>query len=127
MFLRVGLGLTFLFIGVDILRHPTVWIGYVPRETMLGLDSETMLRIGGFFDMIVGTLLIIKAWPRVAGALATLHLIGIFSLNGIDGVLARNIGLLGAAIAVLVWPNSYRRRRWWWSKRRRWRGTEDEV
>ncbi|HBE89759.1 MAG: hypothetical protein A3E37_02475 [Candidatus Andersenbacteria bacterium RIFCSPHIGHO2_12_FULL_46_9] len=127
LFLRVGLGLTFLFIGVDILRHPTVWIGYVPRETMLGLDSETMLRIGGFFDMIVGTLLIIKAWPRVAGALATLHLIGIFSLNGIDGVLARNIGLLGAAIAVLVWPNSYRRRRWWWSKRRRWRGTEDEV
>jgi hypothetical protein len=127
LFLRVGLGLTFLFIGVDILRHPTAWLGYVPQETMLSLDRETMLKIGGLFDITIGLLLTIKAWPRVAGALAVLHLLGIFSLNGIDGVLARNIGLLGAGIAVMVWPNSYRRRRWWWSKRRRWRGTEDEV
>ncbi len=127
MFLRVGLGLTFVFIGIDILRHPTMWLGYVPQETLLGFNQETMLRMGGLFDMVVGTLLIIKAWPRLAGALAVLHLIGIFTLNGIDGVLARNIGLLGTAIAITVWPNSYRRKKWWWSRNKRWRGTEDEY
>lgn len=127
LFLRVGLGLTFLFIGVDILRHPTVWLGFVPQETMFSLDRDTMLKMGGLFDITIGLLLTIKAWPRVAAALAVIHLLGIFSLNGIDGVLARNIGLLGTAIAVMVWPNSYRRKRWWWSKRRRWRGMEDEI
>lgn len=127
MFLRVGLGLTFLFIGVDILRHPTAWLSFVPQETMFSLNRETMLKVGGLFDITIGLLLTTKAWPRVAGALAVVHLLGIFSLNGIDGVLARNIGLLGTAIAVMIWPNSYRRKRWWWSKRRRWRGMEDEI
>lgn len=126
MFLRIGLGLTFIYIGVDILRHPNMWIGYVPQETMFTLDRAAMLRLGGLFDITIGAMLGAKIWPRLAGALAVLHLMGIFTLNGIDSVLARNIGLLGTALAVVVWPKNYRRKRWWWQRRRGWRGIEEE-
>lgn len=126
MFLRIGLGLTFIYIGVDILRHPNMWIGYVPQETMFTLDRAAMLRLGGLFDITIGAMLGAKIWPRLAGVLAVLHLMGIFTLNGIDSVLARNIGLLGTALAVVVWPKNYRRKRWWWQRRRGWRGIEEE-
>jgi len=118
LFLRIGLGLTFIYIGVDILRHPDMWIGYVPNETMFGFARETLLRFGGLLDLVIGMLLLVKVLPKVASWLAVLHLIGIFTLNEIDGVLARNLGLLGAAIAIAIWPSSYHRRRHWWNKGR---------
>lgn len=124
--MRIGLGLTFIYIGVDILRHPNLWIGYIPQETVFNLDRVTMLRLAGLFDITIGAMLGAKIWPRLAGSLAVLHLIGIFTLNGMDSVVARNIGLLGTALAVAVWPKSYRRKRWWWQRRRGWRGIEEE-
>jgi uncharacterized membrane protein YphA (DoxX/SURF4 family) len=125
LFLRVGLGLTFLYIGLDIWRHPDMWIGYVPSETMFGLTRESMLRFGGLFDLVIGVLLVTKVMPKLAGALAVLHLVGIFTLNGIDAVLVRNVGLLGAALAVAVWPSSYHRRKRWWGNRMKKRSGEE--
>jgi hypothetical protein len=125
LILRAGLGLTFIYIGVDILRHPDLWIGYVPNETMFGLSRDSLLRFGGFFDLIIGALLMTKTAPKIGGSLAVLHLMGIFTLNGIDSVLARNIGLLGAAIAVAIWPSSYRKKKHKWGRKSKKNNTQD--
>lgn len=117
LFMRVGLGFTFVYIGIDILRHPDLWIGYLPNETMFGFAREALLKFGGFLDLIIGVSLMTKRATKLGGSLAVLHLIGIFTLNGVDSVLARNFGLLGAAIAVTIWPSSYHRKKHKWGKK----------
>ncbi len=115
-FLRWGLGLTFLWIGVDILRHPSLWIGYVPENLLFSLPRETVLRANGLFDVLVGLALIAQFLPKLAALLATVHLAGIVATSGIGAVLIRDVGLLGAALALLLWPAHYHRKKGWKSK-----------
>lgn len=103
-FLSWGLGIVFLWIGFDILKHPDAWIGYVPTELPFGLDRVLALKINGVFDAIVGSLLILGWWPKIIAALAALHLIGILVDQGVDQVIIRDVGLLGASLALLFWP-----------------------
>lgn len=112
-FLRMGLGIAFLWIGVDMLRHPDVWIGYVPEDVPLGLTQEAALQVGGLFDVVVGLALMVPVLPKLMGGLAAIYLLTIVVTNGVDAVLIRNIGLLGAALALLFWPTHYHRKKGW--------------
>ncbi len=103
-FLSWGLGIVFLWIGLDILRHPDAWIGYVPAHLPFGLDRALALKLNGIFNTAIGIFLILGWWPKIIAALATLHLIGILFQQGIDAILIRDIGLLGASLALLFWP-----------------------
>lgn len=127
-FLRWGLGLTFLGIGVDIFWHPDIWIGYVPESLpFINLSREATLQIGGVFDLTVGTLLIMNAWLKLTSFLAVIHLVGIIILNGIDAVLIRNIGLLGMGLALMFWPTHYHKKKGgWWSKKSKKSYAEEE-
>ena len=99
-------------IGVDILRHPGLWIGYAPAKVPLGLTRETALQVSGFFDVVVGLALTVPVWPRLMGALAAAHLLAIIVTQGIDAVLIRDVGLTGAALAILFWPMHYHQKKW---------------
>lgn len=106
-----GLGATFLWIGLDILIHPESWIGFVPPELPAGLTRDTALQLNGALDTMLGIFLLLRWWQKTTALLAALHLIGILVTNGIDAVIIRDIGLLGAALALLLWPTKYRKRR----------------
>lgn len=121
LFLRLGLGLTFLGIGIDILRHPDIWLGYVPASVPLGLAREMALQVSGFFDVAVGLALMVPVWPRLMGGLATAHLLAILITQGVDAVLIRDMGLLGAALAVTLWPTHYHRKKGWGGRLFFWR------
>lgn len=99
----------FLWIGVDILRHPTDWIGYVPANLTFGLAPETALKLNGLFDVALGAALFLRFWPKLAALLAALHLIGILLTSRIDAVLIRDVGLLGMALALWRWPTHYKK------------------
>lgn len=103
-FLRIGLGIVFLWIGLDIFKHTDAWIGYVPAELPFGFDRLLAIKINGAFDVIVGVCLILGWWPKVVAALAALHLIGILVDQGANQVIIRDVGLLGASLALLSWP-----------------------
>jgi len=111
VFLRWGLGLTFIFIGVDIFRNPQNWIGYMPTDVPFGLAREGALRTAGFFDVALGALFIARFMPKTVGFLASMHLIVIIVMNGLDSVVVRDIGLLGATMAIWFWPTRHHRRR----------------
>lgn len=115
--LRVSLGLTFLLIGIDILRHPEVWLGYVPATLPLGISRELGLQLSGVFDVVLGALMTVRMFPKIVAGLAAVHLAGVLVSYGIDAVTVRDIGLLGAAVALTLWPGGYRRR-WGWFGRR---------
>ncbi len=110
-FLRWGIGATFLWIGIDILKHPQAWIGYVPPDLPITLAREDALRINGIADAALGIVILMGWLPKTSALLAALHLAGIIIMNGLDAVLIRDVGLLGAALALFVWPSHYRKHR----------------
>ena len=118
LFISWGLGIVFLWIGLDILVHPNSWIGFLPATIPGGISRELALQINGVLDAMLGVLLILRWWQKLAAAIAVIHLISILITNGIDAVVIRDIGLLGAAIGLLLWPTKYRRHKWWkfWQK-----------
>lgn len=111
LLLRSSLGLTFVWIGVDILRHPTSWIGYVPANLPTGLDRSLTLQLGGVFDVALGLLFLADRFPKTTALLAALHIGGVLATQGIDAVVVRDIGLLGASLALFTWPHHRRRHR----------------
>jgi len=124
--MRVGLGIVFLWIGVDIVRTPDSWIGFLPQTLPLGLARETALQLNGFFDIVLGFLLISGRIPKFAALLAGLHLAGIVIANGVDAITIRDVSLLTTALALFVWPYHRRKRRWGKKKRRVQTEQEDE-
>lgn len=109
LFLSAGLGAVFLWIGVDILRNPDAWIGYLPQDIPLGLSREMALRLNGIFDAGLGALLILRWWPKITAFLAATHLAGILVTQGVDAVIIRDVALLGASLALLTWPKRHHR------------------
>lgn len=104
--LRVGLGTTFLWIGILILKDPQGWGGFVLpwAYSLLPFSLEkTMLGIA-VFDIIAGLMMIVGYRTGWAAFLGALHLAVVLTVSGINTVTVRNIGLLAAALA--VWTSS---------------------
>lgn len=102
-FLRTGLGIVFLWIGLDVFRHPDAWIGFAPPQGTLGLDRLALLKAGGAFDIAVGVSLLLGAFPRITALLAAFHLAGVLVTQGLNAILIRDVGLLGAALSLFFW------------------------
>lgn len=108
--LRIGLGLVYLYSGYDLIAHPLNWIGYMP-DWFGGMVSAIMpldqyLKIQGAGEIVLA--LVFLAWflPRwivcIAAAAAAAEMAGILLFVGIDPVTFRDIGLLGAAVALMI-------------------------
>ena len=111
--LRLGLGLVFLWIGLDMIRSPNNWIGFLPANLPFGLSQDLALKLSSFLDIILGALIILGPFRKTTSALASLHLISIIVINGIDAVIIRDVGLLGASLALFFWPTSKHSRKTW--------------
>ena len=106
--LRVGIAITFIWIGILIFREPEAWGGFlqpwavnllpVPlREAMIGT---------AILDIAIGTFLLIDILTWLAALLGAFHLAIVLTTVGIDVVTVRDIGLLAATIALTItaWP-----------------------
>lgn len=109
--LRLGLGLMYLYSGYDLFYNPRHWYGFVPQwfSRLLGGELSVInayLRLQGVGEFIIGLLFL--AWfsgtrgVRIAAALAVFEMALILLFVGIDPITFRDIGLLGAAIALLI-------------------------
>ena len=111
LILRLGLGLTFVWVGIDMFRHPEAWVGFVPTTIPLGLSRQATLQLSALFDIAIGLLFLTNNFARITALVASLHLVGIIAIHGLDAVIVRDVGLLGASLALLFWPH-HRRRHW---------------
>jgi uncharacterized membrane protein len=107
--LSIGLGIVFFWIGVDILRHPDSWIGFIPTNLPVHIPTTSLLKANGVFDMAIGLLLILRIWPKLIAFLAMGHLAVIIITQGLDAVIIRDVGLLGVTLALLSWPKRHYR------------------
>lgn len=105
-FLRLGLAITFVWVGIFILRDPAGWGGFIKpwAREFLPADLVGFMRANGIFNIAVGSLLGLGIWVRLVSILAVLHLVGGLVASGIDAVTVRDIGLLGGALALAFWP-----------------------
>lgn len=102
--LRVGLGITFLWIGVLIFKQPEVWGGYLkPWAFKLLPVSLSQAMIGtAILDITIGFLFLIDTLTWLASLLAIIHLIIVLTVSGITDITVRDIAILTGAIAVMI-------------------------
>lgn len=111
--LRLGLGLMYLYSGYDLIAYPHHWYGFLPRWFSLVVSSvlplDQYLRLQGAGETILGILLLAWFLPpwmyRIAAAVAAAEMATILFFVGIDPITFRDIGLLGAAVALLAYPS----------------------
>lgn len=108
--LRLGLGLMYLYSSYDLFYYPQHWYGFVPKwlsQAVIPIVSvESYLRLQGVAEFVIGLLFLAwfsgKLGVRIAAIAATLEMALILLFVGIDPITFRDIGLLGAAAAILI-------------------------
>ncbi len=106
--LQIGLSLTFLYAGVDMVRDPSGWLGWFPHwlTQVSPLKDIPLLYTIGVGHIILAVFLLIPKYRRGASILAALFLFLVLATSsfGSWSVIFRDIGVLGAALALAVAP-----------------------
>ena len=92
--LRVGLGITFCWIGILILTQP--WVQALAPDPLLVMIPTAVL------DIIVGFLLLMDAATWLAAGIGAGHLLIVMATTGIGTIIIRDLGLFAASLALLV-------------------------
>lgn len=103
--LKIGLAITFIWIGVLILKDPEAWGGGFIEPWALKfllVPLKTAMLATGIFDISVGLLFLISRFAWLAGLLGAIHLIIVLAVSGINAITVRDLGLLAGAIAVFL-------------------------
>ena len=115
--LRVGLGVMYLYSGIDIVRHPTAWFWAVrpvfkwfPSGMQASLTQPSFMKnflvSQGLIEIIFALVLLCwflpKKFVKLVAALITLEMAGILFLIPIDAVTFRDFGLLGGGLALFL-------------------------
>ena len=108
--LRLGCGCVNLYAGFFLLTDPARYYRYVPSWLSHAANAiasvDTYLRLQGVGEIIIALCLLGWFFPRwcvrVASTLLTVEMTLILLFLGIDAVTFRNMGLVGAALALLL-------------------------
>ena len=102
--LHIGLGITFLWIGVLILKNPVAWVSYIqPWAAKLLPGPLTQAMIGtGILDIVIGVMLLLNIFPFIASLVGAIHLVMVLIVSGITDITVRDIGLLYCAAALSI-------------------------
>lgn len=102
--LRVGLAITFLWIGILIFRNPEAWSGYLqPWAAKLMPIPLTQAMMGtAILDIIIGFLLLINVLTWLVATIGAIHLVIVLFVSGINAITVRDIGLLAGALALAI-------------------------
>lgn len=102
--LRGGLSITFIWIGLMVLQNPSGWAMAIQpwAAGLLPMSPENFMVSTGILDIAIGLMLLINPLVGVAALLAFLHLGGVLLATGNPGIVARDIGLFGAALALTI-------------------------
>lgn len=103
--LRTGLAITFLWIGVLILKEPEIWGGYIQpwAVALLPFSLKTTMLLTAVLDILVGFFLLIDYLAWLAALLGSLHLAVALIVSGINAITIRDIGLLAGTLSVFMY------------------------
>lgn len=110
VFLRLGLGLTYIYSSYNLLRHPESWIWAVPSWFLTLVNQvmavENYLRLQGLAELVMAFILLgwykNKILVSIVAAVSAAEFTLILFFAPQFFTTFRDIGLLGAALALLV-------------------------
>ena len=102
--LRVGMAITFLWIGILIFREPESWGLYLQpwAANLLPTSLESAMIGTAIFDIVVGFLFLVDIATWIAALFGSIHLIIVLTVVGINAITVRDIGLLTGTFALLL-------------------------
>ncbi len=102
--LRLGLAITFLWIGVLIFKNPEAWGGYLqPWAARLLPIPVSQAMIGtAILDIAIAALLLINTLTWLGAIAGASHLVIVLAVSGITDITVRDIGLLAATLALVI-------------------------
>lgn len=115
--LRAGLGVMYLYSGIDILRHPTSWFWAVrplfrffPSSVQASFTQPSFmsnfLRAQGAVEILFALVLLAwflpKKFARWVAGISVLEMAAILLFIPIDAITFRDFGLLGASLALFL-------------------------
>lgn len=102
--LRVGLAITFLWIGILIFKNPEAWGGYLQpwAAGILPIPLKQAMISTAILDVAIGTLLLIDSFVWLAALVGAVHLIIVLTVSGITEITVRDIAILAAAVALMA-------------------------
>ncbi|OHB20606.1 MAG: hypothetical protein A2666_04670 [Parcubacteria group bacterium RIFCSPHIGHO2_01_FULL_47_10b] len=131
-FLRVGLAITFLWIGVLIFKNPEAWGGYLQpwAAGLLPIPLAQAMIGTAILDVAIGAFLLIDFLPWLAALVGAIHIIIVLTVSGITDITVRDIGLLVAALALTIdsLPQEVLNKIWFVKKQQtQWMGQSPEI
>lgn len=102
--LRVGMAITFIWIGILIIKSPESWGGYLQpwAVNLLPVSIGQALLSTAALDIFIGILFLVDWFAWVAGFLAVFHLVVVLAVSGITDITVRDIGLMSAALVITI-------------------------
>ena len=102
--LRVGLAITFLWIGVLIIRNTEAWSGYLQpwAAGLLPVPLAQAMIVTAVLDIAIGIFLLINFLPWLVALIGAVHLVIILIVSGITDITARDIGILAGMLALMI-------------------------
>ena len=126
--LRVGVAVTFLWIGVLIFKYPEAWGGYLQpwAAKLLPVPIAQVMIKTAFLDIAIGALLLVDSLVWLAALAGAIHLIIVLTVSGITDITVRDIAILAAVIALMAdsLPKTFTDKIVSWQKRE---GQRDQV
>jgi len=101
--IRISLALVLLWFGIDQLRNPDYWVGFLPPwlSQLLPVSINTFLLFNGIIEIIIGIFLLVGSYTRVFGVIAFLHLLPIAVAVGYNDIAIRDLGLAAMALSLV--------------------------
>ena len=110
--LRIGLALVFMWFGVHKLLHPQYWLdAWMPQAAQafverFSVSPRDAMNLIGIAEVLIALSLLTGYFIRWFAAVAALFLVSVslVHLQGFNEVLVRDLGLVGALVALILWP-----------------------
>ena len=104
LILRLGIGIVFLFFGVDKFIHPEVWINWVSPRLLyyFPFPQEVFIYLDGGLESVIGVMLILGFYTRIFALIASLLIVGILATVGVTDVTVRDIAILAGALSLVL-------------------------
>ncbi|EKD32885.1 MAG: hypothetical protein ACD_76C00122G0001 [uncultured bacterium] len=102
--LRIGLAITFIWIGILILKQPEAWGGYLHPwgVSLLPVPVVKIMIATAILDIVIGALLLFNLFLFFAAIIGAFHIVVVLITSGITDVTVRDIAILSATIAIAL-------------------------
>lgn len=99
LILRIGLGLVFIYFGLNQLIEPMGWVDLVPEIFTKFTGAKIIVYLNGIFDISIALFLFFGIFLKIISILGFIHLIVVFLFS--FGFTPSGIRDLGLAFSIL--------------------------